>query len=47
MTLFMPYLGLNMAPGWSGSLSFDIVIYDGSGNKLARQNDNSFTFSYF
>lgn len=24
MTLFMPYQGLNMAYGWSGSLTFDI-----------------------
>lgn len=37
MTLFMPYQGLNMAYGWSGSLTFDIAIYDGSGNKLTRQ----------
>lgn len=47
MTLFMPYQGLNMAYGWSGSLTFDIAIYDSSGNKLARQDDNSFTFSNF
>lgn len=47
MNLFMPYPGLNMAPGWSGSLSFDIVIYDGSGNVLARKNNYSFTFSNF
>ena len=47
MNLFMPYSGLNMAPGWSGSLSFDIVIYDGSGNVLARKNNYSFTFSNF
>lgn len=47
MTLFMPYQGLNMAYGWSGSLTFDIVIYDSSGNKLTRQDNNSFTFSNF
>lgn len=47
MTLFMPYQGLNMAYGWSGSLTFDIAIYDGSGNKLTRQDNNSFTFSNF
>lgn len=47
MNLFMPYSGLNMAPGWSGSLSFDIVIYDGSENVLARKNNYSFTFSNF
>lgn len=47
MTLFMPYQGLNMAYGWSGSLTFDIAIYDSSGNKLARQDNNSFTFSNF
>lgn len=46
-TLFMPYQGLNMAYGWSGSLTFDIAIYDSSGNKLARQDNNSFTFSNF
>lgn len=47
MTLFMPYQGLNMAYGWSGSLTFDIAIYDSSGNKLTRQDNNSFTFSNF
>ena len=47
MTLFMPYQGLNMAYGWSGSLTFDIAIYDGSGNKLTRKDNNSFTFSNF
>lgn len=47
MTLFMPYQGLNMTYGWSGSLTFDIAIYDSSGNKLARQDNNSFTFSNF
>lgn len=45
MTLFMPYQSLNMAPGFNGYLSFDVVISDSSGNKLARQNNNSFTYS--
>lgn len=47
MTLFMPYQGLNMALGWNGTLSFDIVIYDDDGNKLVREDNNSFTFSSF
>ena len=47
MTLFMPYRGLNMAYGWNGTLTFDIVIYDSSGNKLTRQDNNSFTFSNY
>lgn len=45
MTLFMPYLSLNMGIGWSGSLSFDIVIKDSSGNLLTRKNNNRFTYS--
>lgn len=47
MTLFMPYQGLNMAYGWRGSLSFDIAIYDDNGNKLVRQDNNTFTYSNF
>lgn len=47
MTLFMPYQWLNMAYGWSGSLTFDIAIYDSSGNKLTGQDNNSFTFFNF
>lgn len=47
MTLFMPYLGLNMAPGFSGNLSFDVIITDSSGNRLARQDNNSFTYSKY
>ncbi len=44
-TIFVPYDGLNMQPGTgSAELSFDIAIYDSSGNKLARQDNNSFTF---
>lgn len=45
MTLFMPYQSLNMARGFNGYLSFDVVISDSSGNKLARQNNNRFTYS--
>ena len=45
MTLFMPYQSLNMAPGFNGTLSFDIVISDTSGNKLARQDNSRFTYS--
>lgn len=47
MILFMPYQGLNMVYGWSGSLSFDIAIYDDCGNKLVRQNNNTFKYSNF
>ena len=47
MTLFMPYKGLNMAYGWRGPLSFNIVIYDDYGNELARRNNNTFTYSSF
>ena len=47
MTLFLPYQWLNMAPGWSGTLSFDIVIYDDSGSVLTRKNNNKFTYSNF
>lgn len=45
MNLFIPYQNLNMAPGWSGNLSFDIVIKDSNGKKLARENNQSFTYS--
>lgn len=45
MTLFLPYQSLNMARGFNGSLSFDIVISDSSGNRLAGQDNYSFTYS--
>ena len=45
MTLFLPYYSLNMAPGFNGNLSFDVVISDSSGNKLARQDNSRFTYS--
>lgn len=45
MYLFIPYQSLNMAPGWSGNLSFDIVIKDSNGNKLDRVNNQTFTYS--
>ena len=45
MTLFMPYQSLNMGRGWSGSLSFDVVISDSSGKKLARKNNSTFTYT--
>jgi len=41
----MLYGSLNMGPGWSGTLSFDLVIKDSSGNVLARNDNNSFTYS--
>lgn len=45
MTLFMPYTSLNMAKGWSGSLSFDVVIRDSNGNDMVRNENNTFTFN--
>lgn len=45
MTLFMPYTSLNMRGSGSTTLSFDILISDSSGNKLARTNNNTFTYS--
>ncbi len=44
-TFNMPYGSLNMGPGWSGTLSFDLVIKDSSGNVLARKDNNTFTYS--
>lgn len=44
MTLFMPYQALNMAPGFNGTLSFDVVITDSSGKTLVRKNNNTFTY---
>lgn len=44
MNLFIPYSNLNMAPGWSGYLSFDIVVKDSSGNQLVRKNNQSFSY---
>lgn len=45
MTLFLPYASLNMGRGWSGALSFDIVIKDSSGNVLVRNENNTFTYT--
>ena len=45
LTLNMPYLSLNMAPGFTGTLSYDLVIKDSSGNVLARKDNNTFSFS--
>lgn len=42
--IFVPYAGLYMAPGWSGSLSFDIVVKH-DGKKLARKDNTQFTFT--
>lgn len=42
--IFVPYSGLNMAPGTSGSFSFDISVKCG-GEQLDRNNNNSFTFT--
>lgn len=44
-TLSMPYTALNMAPGWSGNLSFDIVVKDSHGNVLVRDENNQFQFT--
>lgn len=44
VTLFMPYQSLNMAHGFNGYLSFDIIISDSSGNRLAKQENNRFTY---
>ncbi len=44
-TLFLPYTQLNMSSGWKGTLSFDVVISDSSGNQLVRKNNNLFTFT--
>ena len=45
MTLFLPYNSLNMAHGFNGDLSFDIVITDSYGNQLTRQDNSRFKFS--
>lgn len=42
--IFVPYVGLNMAPGGSGTLSFDVSVKCG-GEQLDRDNNNQFTFS--
>lgn len=47
LTFNMPYSSLNMGRGWSGTLSFDLVIKDSSGNVLAREDNNSFTYSQY
>jgi hypothetical protein len=41
--IFVPYMGLNMAPG-SGDLSFDISVKH-KGEQLDRENNNQFTFT--
>lgn len=43
--IFVPYVGLNMAPGVSGDFSFGIEVKDGSGTLYDRDENNSFTFS--
>lgn len=43
--IFVPYVGLNMAPGVSGDFSFDIEVKDGSGTLYDRDENNTFTFS--
>lgn len=43
---FIPYTNLNMQPGYGSiDLSFDVVIKDGSGNQLDRDENNRFTLS--
>ncbi len=44
-TLFLPYANLRMMGSGSAVLSFDIVIKDSSGKTLARDNNNTFTYS--
>lgn len=44
--IFVPYAGLNMAPGQGTvSLSFDISIRTSSGSELDRKNNTQITFS--
>lgn len=43
---FIPYTNLNMQPGYGSiDLSFDVVINDGNGNQLDRNENNQFTLS--
>lgn len=43
---FMPYTNLNMQPGYGSiDLSFDVVIKDGNGNQLDRNENNRFTLT--
>lgn len=43
---FMPYTNLNMRPGYGSiDLSFDVVIKDGNGNQLDRNENNRFTLT--
>ena len=42
--MFMPYNSLNMAPGFNGSLSFDVVISYGN-QTLACDDNNGFTYT--
>ena len=45
MTLFLPYTNLRMMGSGSTTLTFDVVITDSSGKTLARDENNSFTYS--
>lgn len=43
---FIPYTNLNMQPGYGSiDLSFDVVIKDGNGNQLDRNENNRFTLN--
>ena len=43
---FIPYTNLNMQPGYGSiDLSFDVVIKDGNGNQLDRDENNRFTLN--
>lgn len=42
--IFVPYSGLNMAPGTEGNFSFDISVKYG-GEQLDRNNNNTFRFT--
>lgn len=46
-TFTIPYASLNMRRGFSGYLSFDLIITDSYGNVLARSNNNSFTYTQY
>lgn len=43
-TLFVPYSGLYLVGSGIANFSFDIIINDDSGNKLARHNNIQFTY---
>jgi len=44
LALFMPYISLNMPPGWNGVLTFNVVIRNASGEFLCAVLKNQFVF---